>query len=997
MKYRVFRRENVCKKLVCIFTASALMLSGYFNLSGVAAPEQAEKTFNGITNADVILNNIDYSDVKGSGTWAAEAIYETGALDIIKGYGDRRFGRTDIVTKEQAIAIAYRVAGREADAQKAAELLNSSRTEEEKKRNPLSMWSDGYLKLAADDGLISAKDFSDALNTDQADIEPGGFYRGAPAQRQEMAFWLAKALGLEPEYQQQTVFNSYRDWKSSDPEKIPYIEAILKNQIMNGNGNGYFNPLQSVTREQSAQIVKNSSSYMLKALKYEKNTGTLENIELSRTIMDGQRFETAVLGIRNINGKLHKINIGFINDPAHSGKNEQDGQELSPLVLDLVVYKNGVPAKSSVLEKGDRIEYITAEDNTVKYVKVFSSTTDTQYIAAQVKSINSEKSTIDILPFFTLQTPDIALAQKYISFGSGSGTPLDSYIYSNNADVRIDGRAADIKSLEPDMYVVLTVVNDMVTGVETFDLSKIREEERGVVSGMVEENNAQLGYIALYREDGTGTAPGAAQAEYLRTYYYSGKNGVEVYRNHKKAGIDDITAGDSVFLKLDDSGNVIAASAVSNYTVRYGNIISRSPASIAVEYEDGLQQVLDIHDNTIITSDGKIAGYSALKDGDRVKLVLQETNNITRVKEISRANSGGIISNIYKGIVSYIDEVSDSVVLQNIEVLDGDRWVRADKKGFTNIRLGDRYDIYSANRMIDTEGVNKYLKNSPAYIAVEKDYGGEEKVVVLSFRNEKDAELPVVYDDRISGMGSGQFTLYKENKRVSYLDGTIVVKDGRLVSGNSIKADDEAYVVASRGSSGGDLYAGIVKIEEKFAPNTFQVYRGEIQKIDANRAFTVKSFSELNGLKWDFWNTPKTFTINYDTRILGDDGVVNPREFVGYGEDSYIGQKVFIIAKDGEAMLISTAPFSNPFNVKGEIYQAGDNSELKLWNAKIYDSYNLVWKDSNEITLTVLQNSVIIKNNNIVNASELKKGDRIRAVKRDNTTAGDAYIIFVEG
>ena len=89
--------------------------------------------------------------------------YESSALDIMKGYGDRQFGRTNNISKEQAIAIAYRMAGREAEAQKLGEALNNAKIAANKKTDAVSLWSDGYLQLAANEGLISAQGFKGCL------------------------------------------------------------------------------------------------------------------------------------------------------------------------------------------------------------------------------------------------------------------------------------------------------------------------------------------------------------------------------------------------------------------------------------------------------------------------------------------------------------------------------------------------------------------------------------------------------------------------------------------------------------------------------------------------------------------------------------------------------------------------------------------------------------------------------------------------------------------
>jgi len=67
--------------------------------------------------------------------------------------------------------------------------------------------------------------------------------------------------------------------------------------------------------------------------------------------------------------------------------------------------------------------------------------------------------------------------------------------------------------------------------------SNMRAKNTTVVTGIVEENNPQMGYISLYGEDGTGTSVGAEQFYNLRIYNYGNQNELEVIKNQKKASI----------------------------------------------------------------------------------------------------------------------------------------------------------------------------------------------------------------------------------------------------------------------------------------------------------------------------------------------------------------------------------------------------------------------------------------------------------------------------
>jgi len=992
-------------KITAIITCIIIALSAW--TVPVFAAENPEKVFSGIENATAVLNNIDYTDVKNSNTWAKEAIYETGALGLFKGYGNKQFGLGASLSKEEALALAYRMAGREAEALEAAEKLDEERRREDKKKNAISMWADGYLKLAADDELISEEDLNDAMNPNQTSLGSGAFKRTAPAQRQELAYWFAKTLGLQPEYSQEKIFNSYMDWKNADPVKIPYIEAILRNNIMNGDDKGYFRPVDSVTREQAAQVIKNAKNIVLPLFGYEKNLGVIEDIKISKDNLSGQPVAIKSLEIRNNSGNLHRINVEYIDNSSDPGRNEQSGKANNISEKELVVYRNGVMGKSGLLKKGDRIEYITAADNTVKYVKVLSNKNDIKYIAANINDIDTGKLTMKITEYFSTDYPNLNEAGNSINFSDESKRFEGAYKYSRGISVTLNGKKSGMDNVYPGMDVLLTVdANGTIIALENINIG-ISDEESRVVSGIVEDNNPNLGYITLYSEDGAGTRPDDNQFLLLRTYNYFNVNRMEVYRNHEIAEIDEIEAGDTVFLKLDEDSNVISVSAMPNYTSKYAMVISKRPAALVLQYDDGTQQVIDVDESVLVVRNKKLTTYDSIKDGDRVKVLINETPNFTSIKQITIESGEHYISNIYKGKVSYIDNASDTLVLVNAEVFERGQWTRTDHKGATSIKLSNKYNIYYNNKEIKKDVINKYMSDAEAYVAVERSYGGEEQAVVISFRKEGDKE--VIYDDVIAGAeyGKGSVNLTKNYNTLTLGLGSIIIKNGRLVTANSISNDDAVYVVANRDNSSGVFVAGIVEVKENTSTGTVAIYRGRISSIEENKGFTVESFSQLNGFIWAYSNTPKTFNINYDTRILGNDGLMSHRDFTPYGEESFIGSVVYIVADGIDATVVSTAPFGI-YNAIGDLYEINGGTvgeegtvitqpnELKLRNAMIFDTSQYLWTSSNDMTVNLLNNTIILKNNKIIKPSDLRKGDRLRIVKSENTETGDAYIVIVE-
>ena len=963
-----------------------------FILGGSMAAEVPEVVYYGDIGAAAVLGNLGYVDVAGVNVWSREAIYETGALGIVKGFDstNKRFGRTVPLTKEEAMAIVYRAAGREDEAQLLGVAINNARAAASKKTDPLAVWYDGVLQLAANEGLISARDLADAFNADQTTLTTDSFKRKGSAQRQEIAFWLARTLNIQPVGQQQELLN-YTDWRSTDPDKLGYMEAILQQGIMTGSG-GRINPKQSITREQGAQVVKNAESTVLEALKYVKNSGTVDNITITKDYTGSIAVSGKNVTIRNNDGKNASILTSIPAGTSSGAKNENVGTPSTSQKRELVVYKNGTIGNSNLLKTGDRLQYITDSTNTVKYINVISNVDDVRYIAAQINNVDRENLLMNVTQLFKMDFPDLKSITGDVSF-SGSLNEITSYRIAAGATISVNGVKAALTEVTDDATAILTIgSNNIIKEIQCVDLG-INSEARRIVRGIVEENNPDLGYLTLYNENGSGVVSGNAAV--LRTYNYVDQNKTAIYRNHKAVKADSIQTGDTAYIKLDNDGNIASVSSVDNYTVKYARVVSKLPAEIAVEFEDGTQQLLATGNNIIVVRDKLLVGLKALKDGDRVKLLLNDNGKTTDLKEITIEGDEHFISNIYKGTITKIDDMSDKITVMGLQVFNKGNWERTDRKGVTTIPLADSFNIYSTETVLDIENANKLLYSNEAYIAVEKSYGGEEEAVLLSYRNSLDTQVPTS-SDSIAGVisGSGSFMLSRDNQKVNYFTSSIVVKYGRLVSGNSLTDNDKAYLSLNRDYSSGNYYASVVKVDEPQNANGLTIYRGRISAINDEKDFTIESFSQLQGTQWNYYNTPKTFNMTFGTRMLNDEGVLNVRDFKGYGEDNYLKRTVYVVADGTNAVLVSTAPYGIS-NIKGTVY-ATDGTKLELHNVQSYSPATYTWVSGANASIGVLDNSIIIKNSKIINAADIENGATVRVMKKDTGSTGEAYIIFVE-
>lgn len=175
------------------------------------------------------------------------------AHNLIRGYTTDTFRPNVSIPKEQVIAIIIRAIGLEEVAQKKAgtDLDMPIMPGQDGDIYTYSPWSRGYLHEAYEQGILTEQEF---IMTQWQE----------PAERQEAAYWLAKALKLPELYgsELQQIY-SLNDWRDIDEEYLIQIESILKEDIMSGTPERKFKPKDNMTRAEMAAIMERSMDYFL--------------------------------------------------------------------------------------------------------------------------------------------------------------------------------------------------------------------------------------------------------------------------------------------------------------------------------------------------------------------------------------------------------------------------------------------------------------------------------------------------------------------------------------------------------------------------------------------------------------------------------------------------------------------------------------------------------------------------------------------------------------
>ncbi len=616
-----------------------------------------------------------------------------------------------------------------------------------------------------------------------------------------------------------------------------------------------------------------------------------------------------------------------------------------------------------------------------------------RHMLVRVFSADVYSNTIRAETILDLPYHDTALIDREKLYGFETSGKFEVYSVSGDSLIYIDSVRRALSDVKPETYMVVTVENNVVTRMT--GINSVMLQKSGIFSGILEENNPDLGYITLYFPDGSGTSPGLKGAlSYYRTYSYLRVEDVLIYKNGRTAGIEELNPGDSVFIKLDNDGNIEKISGTDNFYPVYGKVRTKGNWVLQVERNDGFTVLYRVTPGTPVFKDKRIASWNDIKAGDEVRILLQTSGNQTIIGEITVKSEEVEVDAVYRADFSYYDRLTNSIIVSNMVQFRDGTWNR------TSLPIIRKLDINSSY----VPDIPKGVKGT-VYIATGKNITGRDSVVWLSF-DSNGLRTEITGDTVISAdPGGSRLTLMNRNIPVTYDDTSIIVKKGRLLSPGQVKSRDEAYFVTSS-QTDGTVRANVIWIREPLDDTGLTLIRGRISQIDLFSSMTLESFSEFSEPDWEFYNVQKTLTIDPSvTRVFDDGGRTDLELFDDTGTESFKKRTVYVLTQDGKALLVSTAPFGDVV-YRGRIYDLPGvqkdsfnhvvvpASSVIIKEGIRYDGQLTKWVDVPEAQFSFLPNTVFIRNGKIADPSMLEAGDRITVIKSEN--GDNAFVVMAE-
>lgn len=512
----------------------------------------------------------------------------------------------------------------------------------------------------------------------------------------------------------------------------------------------------------------------------------------------------------------------------------------------------------------------------------------------------------------------------------------------------------------------------------------------GYIEGYIREINLET--ITIERYEGgvyqlllPNTASLLIDGHYAQKIDF--KPGMEVYAEIKGRSIHYMDSFSTLNLGYIKPGSKI----------RTGTIKTIDRNQITIYTQIGKDETYYFSPATIALKKGENVPLSVLYIGDRVKL---HFDNITTdiVSRISIEGDSIKIKDLYKGKLSAVDEIENTIFLENVKVLVEGKW--EELKGGLKISYSPDYPIYIEGYIIPNNSL-KYYKGKEVYAAV-KDFFGQNKIERLIVKGSYES----TYTDKIKDINWFSENLELGNNRnISFNDGTIILKSGRLVDKYSLNSQADGFFVAN--GRGGALTADVIYIYNEDINNSNlgqnHIYTARLDEIVKN---TVKLKNPFIIVKhqWEGFEGTKELYYDNDTFIydLEKEELVTSKEFYAkdyavdedsrYAKDNNLKDWHGYIYTEGDRISVIGAQKEMDSLLKqrmtiGIIESAGENNlvgkELTIREAKDWSNRHEKWIPK-EMSLKVnLNKAIIIKQDKLITYEDLKPGDIVYVVRDD--------------
>lgn len=431
--------------------------------------------------------------------------------------------------------------------------------------------------------------------------------------------------------------------------------------------------------------------------------------------------------------------------------------------------------------------------------------------------------------------------------------------------------------------------------------------------------------------------------------------------------------------------------------VRTGIVKTIDRNQLILQLATGKEETYFTSPATIVLKNGINVPLNTLYEGDRVKLYFDDKDTSI----ISRINIQGDsvkIKGLYKGILHSQNPMDNTILLKDVEVFQNGTW--RELKNILQIQCSSDVPIYYSGQKISPNNL-KYYNGKTVYIAA-KDFFGKDVTGQMVIKSIYES----TFSEKIEEVNWYASAFELKNKRnIDFSEGTIFVKNNRLVDSFALSPGQDAFVVAD--GRGAKALASVVYIYNQDINNSnigqYWLYAGRLDMVVENKV-VLTDFFILNQNEWESFDDEKELYFDNDTFIFDLENMerITHEEFItghyAVDEDSSFrrrqglrswyayaytdGDRIVAIAlkKDMDSLLRQRITL-------GTIETLEDNAlvgkTIILRDARDWSSRNEKWMEKGLPVRMRVEKSLLIKDDKMISWDELKPGDDVYCIRDD--------------
>lgn len=461
---------------------------------------------------------------------------------------------------------------------------------------------------------------------------------------------------------------------------------------------------------------------------------------------------------------------------------------------------------------------------------------------------------------------------------------------------------------------------------------------------------------------------------------------------------------------------------------RRGEVLFISINEIEINTSQGREKYR-LTPDTLFIKRGQTIDVNRIKEGDKVVLAFDHIYT-SEVSTVRIEDEEQHISGVLRGMIELVDENKKEVLIRLPYEYKEGKWISPTTYTIKLKTTGE--GLYNGSKKISLKDL-KLFKNKEAYIAYDKSYGNLNiRKLTIKKGFSKEYSSPVFNIE----YNTGRFIV--DNNLLYFNEGTIVIKDNRLVDTLNIDKNREVIVTVDK-SLGTDNTALISMttnlLEDRIDNSKINIYRGKIEdiydyEIEIGKINYRLDYLKLEEEKWNEIKEPRRFFFSGDTLVydseLGeniDPSYLTQSRFINLTDiknqqlrnrvknNYYKNKQAYFVVREGEygneLLALNLTPYKHYYgqrvtlnhSAQGEIKEIDyDNKTLTVEKTKTYNTLNSTWENTKDEVLDISKAVVLLNDMPLPleQIYKIRQGSRAYIIKEKTSSLDEGYIILIE-